>query len=87
MFGGTTFMLDGKMCCGIHEERLMVRVGPERMVALAKRKGAGPMDFTGRPMRGFLFVGPEGTAGRKALQGWVDEAVGYVKTVKAKSKT
>lgn len=71
------------MCCGIHDDRLMVRVGPERMVALAKRKGAGPMDFTGRAMDGFLFVAPEGTKDRKSLQGWVDEAVAFVKTVKA----
>ncbi len=86
MFGGLTFMLDGKMCCGVLGERLMVRVEPGRHGALLKRKGAAPMDFTGKPMKGFLYVGPEGMAGAKALHGWIGEAVGFVKTVRAKGR-
>jgi len=86
MFGGLTFMLDGKMCCGVLGDRLMVRVAPQKTEALLARPGAKPMNFTGRRMEGFLFVGPEGTGGAKALNAWVEEAVGFVKTVKARRR-
>lgn len=83
-FGGVMFLLGGKMCLGVHENRLMVRASPDRYEALLKRPGAGPMDFTGRPMRGFLFVGPAGVRDARALRFWVDEAVSYVRTVPAR---
>lgn len=84
MFGGLTFMLDGKMCCGVLDKRLMVRAHPERTGALLKRKGAAPMDFTGRAMKGYVFVGPRGTSGDAALKEWVDESARFVKALPAK---
>jgi hypothetical protein len=51
MFGGLTFMLADKMCCGVVKDELMVRVGPEGYEAALKEPGAHPMDFTGRPLR------------------------------------
>ena len=56
MFGGLCLMIGGNMCCGVQEDKLMVRVGPERHEAALGRPGARPMDFTGRPMRGMVYV-------------------------------
>ena len=78
MFGGLTFMLDGKMCCGVDKGRLMVRVPPEKQAELLKRPGARPMDFTGRPLRGFLFIDPPGFADSKALDWWLKQAIAFV---------
>lgn len=85
-FGGIMYMLDGKMCVGVEKDRLMVRVDPTKHESLLRRRGAGPMDFTGRPMRGFLFIRPEGVRGARALSFWVDESVSYVRTLPAKRK-
>jgi len=80
MFGGLTFMLDGKMCCGVHMGRLMVRVPPERQLDLLKRPHAKPMDFTGRPMKGFLFIDAAGVSDAKSLNSWLKQAVTFVQT-------
>ncbi|MBM3216980.1 TfoX/Sxy family protein, partial [Candidatus Poribacteria bacterium] len=61
MFGGLAFLLDGKMFCGIANSDLMVRVGPERYEAALSLPHVRPMDFTGRPMTGYVYVGPEGS--------------------------
>jgi TfoX-like protein len=70
MFGGPTFMVGGHMCCGVNKDELMVRLKPadiDPALALAR---ARPMDFTGRPMRGFVTVAPDGQNGH-ALRRWV----------------
>lgn len=85
MFGGLTFMLDGKMCCGVEKTRLMVRIRPERHDEFLAKPGAKPMDFTGRPMRGFLFVDGQALRG-PALSSWIREAVTYVKSKPAKKR-
>lgn len=59
MFGGLCFMVRGHMLCGVSGERTMVRVGKDRHDEAMNRLGAAPMDFTGRPMRGFAYVEPE----------------------------
>jgi len=84
MFGGLTFMLDGKMCVGVEKARLMVRVDPEHHPALLKRPGASPMDFTGRPMKGYLFVQAKAVGDAKSLKFWIDESTEFVRTVPAK---
>ena len=56
MFGGLAFMLHGNMCVGVTNDDLMVRVGPEQHAELLALPHARPMDFTGRPMKGFVFV-------------------------------
>jgi TfoX/Sxy family transcriptional regulator of competence genes len=83
MMGGLTFMVDGKMCVGIAGEDLMVRLDPEAKAAALKKKGCREMEFTGRPMKGFVFVGPEGTKGDKDLQDWI--ALGLDFNARAKS--
>ena len=63
MFGGIAFLVAGNMCCGVNEDDLIVRLDPDQAdELLASESGARPMDFTGRPMRGWLFVAPEATA-------------------------
>ncbi len=85
-FGGLSFMLDGKMCVGVQKNRLMVRIDPDKHDTLIKRQGAGPMDFTGRPMRGFLFIDAKGVPDAGSLNFWVNESVEYVRTVPAKKR-
>jgi len=84
MFGGICFLIDGKMVCGVEKTNLMVRVGPQRYDEALARPGARPMDFTGRAMRGFLFVDREAVREPHALRQWVEWCVNYVATVAAK---
>jgi len=74
MFGGLTFMIGGHMCCGVNGNELIVRLDPEREDEALARPHARPMDFTGRPMRGFITVRPDGLKGSR-LSRWVQEAV------------
>ena len=71
MMGGLCFMVDGKMCVGIVKDRLMARIGPDNYAAALGRSGCIPMDFTGRPMLGFVFVNPAGTKSRRDLKSWI----------------
>ncbi|MEX2301150.1 MAG: TfoX/Sxy family protein [Bryobacterales bacterium] len=71
MFGGLAFMVNGHMCSGISGQDLMVRVGPDIFEQALKRPHARPMDFTGRPLRGFVYVSPEGCRTSAKLNGWV----------------
>jgi hypothetical protein len=83
MFGGLTFMIGGNMCCGVHGDELIVRLGPERESEALADPHARPMDFTGRPLRGFLTVRPEGLRGR-GLNRWVREAVARAESLPPK---
>jgi TfoX/Sxy family transcriptional regulator of competence genes len=78
MFGGLAFLLDGKMFCGVSNDELMVRVGPERHEEALRRKNVRPMDFTGRPMKGYVFVEPAGCRTGKAVQPWVEWSLAVV---------
>ena len=77
MMGGLCFMVDDKMCVGISGDRLMARIDPAGYAAALGLPGATPMDFTGRPMRGFVFVAPEGVDADDALAGWIDRCLDY----------
>lgn len=74
MFGGICWMHQGNMLLGAVRSDLMVRVDKARYESLLAEPGARPMDFTGRPMVGMLFVGPEGWAEEAQLVRWIDEA-------------
>ena len=84
MFGGIAFMLRGNMCCGIVRDDLMVRVGPERHEEALAQPHARPMDFTGRPMRGMVYVTPEGCRTDEALKRWVEQGLNFAATLPAK---
>ena len=77
MFGGLTFMLGGTMCCGVLKDDLVVRVGPDNYDDFLAEPHARPMDFTGRPMKGMVYVGPEGYRTDDSLRKWVDRAVDF----------
>jgi TfoX/Sxy family transcriptional regulator of competence genes len=79
MFGGLTFMVGGHMCCGVHGDELIVRLDPDDEDAALARAHARPMDFTARPMRGFVTVAPDGLKGQ-ALRRWVDRATAHAET-------
>ena len=83
MFGGLAFMLAGNMFCGIVREELMLRLGPDGASAALDRPHVRPMDFTGRPMRGMVFVAPAGLRGA-AVRRWVDQAAAFARTLPPK---
>ena len=63
MFGGLAFMLGGHMFCGVVNDTLMLRLGPDGADHALDRPHVRPMDFTGRPMKGMVFVEPGGLHG------------------------
>ena len=85
MFGGVAFMIRGHMSCGVVNQTLMVRIDPAREAALLEEPGARPMDFTGRPMRGFLHVEGIGLAGA-ALRRWVKRAADFAESRPPKAR-
>ena len=83
MFGGLAFMCDGKMCCGIVGQDLMVRVLEKDMPSALRRAHVRPMDFTGRPLRGFVYVAPQGVVTDDSLRVWVRKGVAFVRQQEA----
>ena len=77
MFGGIAFMLKDKMFIGIVKDELMVRVLLEREEEALSKQHARPMDFTGKPMRGFVFVSTDGIKSKKSLDVWIDLGIEY----------
>jgi TfoX/Sxy family transcriptional regulator of competence genes len=86
MMGGLTYMVNAKMCVGIVGEDLMVRIDPEAHESALRKKGCREMDFTGRPMKGFVFVGPVGTKTDKDLAGWIALALDFNERAKPSRK-
>jgi TfoX/Sxy family transcriptional regulator of competence genes len=86
MFGGLAFLLDGKMFCGVNANDLMVRVGPDGDGAALAEPHVRPMDFTGRPLKGFVYVSSDGLATEAALRRWVETSTRFVSTVEARPK-
>ncbi len=84
MFGGIAFMLNGNMCCGVINDLLMARVGPEAYSGALERPYARPMDFTKRPMKGYVYVEPDGLRSDEELREWVGRCVGFVRTLPKK---
>lgn len=73
-------MVNGHMCSGLTNTALMVRVGPNDYELGLARPHARPMDFTGRPLKGFVYVDPAGYTTDTALANWVQRAVDFVST-------
>ena len=84
MFGGVGFMLQGNMACGVNGEDLIVRVGPERYEDALARPHTKPFDMTGRPMKGWVMVSPQGVEADKDLQDWVQQGVEVASSLPAK---
>ena len=86
MFGGLCFMVNDKMCLGVEKNRLMVRLDPAKYEEVMEREGSKPMDFTGKVMKGFVFVDAEVLNTKKKLEYWVNLALEYNKFAKASKK-
>lgn len=84
MFGGLAFMVNGHMCCGIVGEDLVVRVGPEGHKEALSQPHARAMDFTGRPIKGFVYVGPGGYRTKSALRSWFKRGLHFVMSLPPK---
>lgn len=84
MFGGVAFLVRGNMCCGVARENLMVRVGPEDYDDALGQPHAREMDFTGKPMRGMVFVSSEGVDADADLEAWIERGVAFSSSLPAK---
>ena len=81
MFGGLAFLVRGHMCCGIVGNDLMVRVGAGDHERALAEPHARPMDFTGRPSRGMVYVGAAGVRTKQALRGWIARGLRFTQTL------
>ncbi len=86
MMGGLTFMVDEKMCIGIVKNNLMARVGPDQYVKALSRNGCKPMDFTGRPLKGYVFVEPYGVDMEEDLVEYIQMSLDYNPLAKSSRK-
>ena len=84
MFGGVCFLLNGNMLVGVWKDWLIVRLGPAAGAEALREPFVKEFDVTGKPMRGWVMVEPEGLERDDQLQGWIDRAMQFVKTLPAK---
>ena len=86
MFAGLCFMVNDKMCVGVHEHRIMVRLDPVVCDEVVENEGCEPMNFTGKIMRGFVFVDDAVLKTKKQLDYWVQLGLAYNKFAKSSKK-
>lgn len=87
MFGGLAFMSRGYMFVGILGDVLMARVGPEAYAQALTRPDVRPMDFTGKPMKGYVFVAPPAFEDDEDLAAWVERCLRFVQSLPPKQTT
>ncbi len=87
MFGGIAFLLFGKMCCGVLKDDLVVRISPEDYWRALNKPHVRPMDFTGKPIKGYVYVGPEAIRTGRSLRAWLDKSIGFVTSLPETKKT
>jgi TfoX/Sxy family transcriptional regulator of competence genes len=86
MFGGLCFMVNDKMCVGVEQNRMMVRLDPSKYDEVMEKDGCKPMDFTGKVMKGYVFVDSNVLNTKKNLEYWVQLALEYNKIAKVSKK-
>ena len=84
MFGGIGFLIGGNMACGVNRENLIVRVGPEQYDAALAEPHVRPFDMTGRPMKGWIVVAPDGCATEADLGSWIQRGVAIAQSLPEK---
>lgn len=84
MFGGVGFMVHGNMACGVHKDMLIVRVGPEAYDETMKYPHTRPFDMTGRAMKGWVMVEPDGFNDEADLKEWVEAGLNFALTLPPK---
>ena len=85
MFGGMAFLAGGHMFCGVNGEDLVVRVGPAAWGDALARRHVRPMDFTGKPLTGYVYVAPAGVRTAASLKAWVDRGLEFARTLPPKT--
>jgi TfoX/Sxy family transcriptional regulator of competence genes len=86
MFGGLCFMVNDKMCVGVEKDRLMVRLNPAKYEEALEMNGCKPMDFTGKIMKGYVFVDAAALTTKKKLEYWLKLALEYNAIAKSSKK-
>src|ERR1700746_2444418 len=86
MFGGVCFMVDGKMCIGVVKDEMMCRIDPEMDEIVLEKTGCRRMGFTGKPMKGYVFISQEGMKSKKAFEYWVSLCLEFNSKAKASKK-
>ncbi len=86
MFGGVCFMIDGKMCVGVVKNEMMCRIDPKMDEIALEKTGSRRMDFTGKPMKGYVFISEEGMESKKEFDYWLELCFAYNKEAKASRK-
>lgn len=86
MFGGLCYLLNGNMLCGINDDNLMARVGPDNYDNALGEKYVKEMVFTGKPLKGMVYVDPDGISSNKNLNKWIDTCIAFVGTLPPKVK-
>jgi TfoX/Sxy family transcriptional regulator of competence genes len=84
MFGGIAFMHHGNMLVGIWNDSMIVRLGPDEGERALSETHVRQFDVTGRPMKGWVMVEPDGIDSDAQLRGWIERAVDFVRTLPAK---
>jgi len=84
MFGGLSFLVRGRMCCGVVGTDVVFRVGPDEYASALAEPHAREMDFTGKPLKGFVYVEAEGVASDEYLRAWLGKAVRVARTLPPK---
>lgn len=87
MFGALAFFLHGHLCCGVMQEKMIVRVGPEAYEESLSKKYVSPFDVTGKPMRGWITVALSGIKSKAALSRWVEQSTDFVRSLPPKVAT
>src|SRR5262245_39357715 len=85
MFGGLCFLIHGNMCCGVLKDELVLRLEPERAREVLNGPHTRPMDFTGRPMNGFVYIEAAGLRTDSKLSEWVSMALSFARGLPAKA--
>ena len=86
MFGGLCFMVNDKMCVGVENERMMLRIDPAKYEEVMEMEGCRPMDFTGKVMKGFVFVDANVLNTKRKLEYWLNLALEYHAIAKVSKK-
>lgn len=86
MMGGLSFMVNQKMCVGVIKDEMMCRIDPARSEEVLDKTGCREMDFTGKPMKGWVMIDDSGMKNQAELKFWIDLALDYNQHAKASKK-
>lgn len=86
MFGGVCFMVNGKMCVGVVKDEMMCRIDPKMDEIVLEKQGCRQMDFTKKPMKGYVFIDEEGMKTKKDFEYWIGLCLEFNSKAKASKK-